>query len=140
MKITRSFVVASCLAAACVCAPAIAQEFRPYTGSKLDQQAGQEASARGALCQVYTTSDSFEKVYAFYKRLYKEHAWPVQPPALPSGKAIQWAFFILDGGKDLAHSKYWMKVQHPFIGTIGEGTIEFKDIRDVTAIQTVRRK
>jgi len=137
MKIVKWFAVL-CLAAA-ACDLAEGQEFRPYAAARLDPKASQQASGRGAKCEVYTTTDAFEKVYAWYKSLYKEYAWPVRPPKLPSGKEIQWAYFILDGGKDLAHSKYWMKVQRPYIGTVDEGTLDFTDIRDLTVIQTVRR-
>jgi hypothetical protein len=122
-----------------ICPNALAQAFRLYPGSKADEKAGRQASARNVQCEVYTTADRFETVYAFYKGLYQEHRWPVTPPKLPSGKEIQWAYFILDGGKDLAHSKYWVKIQRPYIGTIDEGSLDFKDIRDVTVIQTVRR-
>jgi hypothetical protein len=138
MKIAISFMLVSWLAAFLISA-AVPQDFRPYAGSQQDRKAGQDASRRGSQCEVYTTTDSFEKVYAFYKALYKEHVWPTRPPALPSGKEVRWAFFILDGGKDLAHSKYWLKIQRPFIGTVGEEDGEFKDIRDLTAIQTIRK-
>jgi len=116
-----------------------AQDFRPYAGATADRNAGKQASVRGSQVEVYTTADSFEKVYAYYKALYPEHKWPAKVPSLPSGKEVRWAFFILDGGKDLLHSKYWLKIQRPYIGTVGEADGEFKDIRDVTAIQTIRK-
>jgi hypothetical protein len=56
-------------------------------------------------------------------------------PRLPSGQQIQWAFFIIDAEKDLKSSKYWMKIQRPYVGGA-----DGKDIRDVTVIQTVRAK
>jgi hypothetical protein len=114
----------------------IAQDFKPYAGSKLDDKASHGASnaAPGKESVVYTTGDAFDQVYAFYKGQYKEYKMPVGPP-LVSGQQIKWAFFILDGGKDLKTSKYWMKIQRPYVG----GT-DGKDIRDVTVIQTVRSK
>ena len=114
----------------------LAQDFKPYTGSKVDEKATKEASATapGKQSEVYTTSDSFDKVYAFYKGLYKEFAMSRQPPKLPSGQ-IKWAFFIIDGGTSLANSKYWVKIQRPYVG----GT-DGSDVRDVTVIQTVRSK
>src|SRR5438034_978387 len=118
-----------------------AQDFKQYPGSKLEEKAGRQASAaaKGLECQVYTTGDSFDKVYAFYKGLYKEFPTPFPAQNLPGGKEVKWAFFILDGGKDLSRSKYWMKIQRPYIGTIAEdGSADFKDIRDVSVIQTVR--
>jgi hypothetical protein len=54
-------------------------------------------------------------------------------PTLPSGQPVKWAFFIFDGGKDLASSKYWMKIQRPSVGGA-----DGQEIRDVTVIQTVR--
>jgi len=44
-----------------------AQDFRPYAGATADRNAGQQASVRGSQVEVYTTADSFEKVYAYYK-------------------------------------------------------------------------
>src|SRR6266700_7949326 len=113
---------------------AVAQDFKQYPGSKLDEQAGHQASsvAKGLECRVYTTSDGSDKVYAFYKGLYKEFPTPFPTQKLPNGQEIKWAFFILDGGKDLSHSKYWMKIQRPYIGTISNGGADFKDIRDVS--------
>lgn len=114
-------------------AVALAQDFKLYPGSKLDEKASRDASATapGKQSDVYTTTDAFDKVYAFYKGLYKEYTMPRMPP----GRQIKWAFFILDGGKDLSNSKYWMKIQRPYIGGA-----DGKDVRDVTVIQTVRTK
>ncbi len=122
---------------------AVAQDFKQYPGSKLDEQAGRQASApaKGLQCQVYTTGDGFDKVYTFYKALYKEFPTSFPSQKLPNGQEVKWAFFILDGGKDLARSKYWMKIQRPYIGTIAEqGRGDFKDIRDASVIQTVRKR
>jgi len=117
--------------------PCLAQDFEAYAGSKLDEKASREASAAapGKQSEVYTTGDAFDKTYAFYKGLYKEYAMPGSGPKLPSGQQIKWAFFIIDGGKDLSGSKYWMKVQRPYVGGA-----DGKDIRDITVIQTVRTK
>ena len=116
--------------------PCLAQDFKPYAGSKLDEKASREASAAapGKQSEVYTTSDSFDQVSAFYKGPYKEYTMPSRSHP-HSGPQVKWAFFILDGGKDLASSKYWMKVQRPYVG----GT-DGKDVRDLTVIQTVRSK
>ena len=115
----------------------LAQDFKPYAGSKLDEKATREASATapGKQSEVYTTSDPFDKVYAFYKTLYKEFAMSRQPPKQPSGQQIKWAFFILDGGTNLSNSKYWMKIQRPYIGGV-----DGSDNRDITVIQTIRSK
>ena len=123
--------------AATVNVPCLAQDFKPYTGSKLDEKASREATAAaaGKQSEVYTTNDSFDKVYAFYKGLYKEYPMRSSGPKLPSGQQIKWAFFIIDAEKDLASSKHWMKIQRPYVGGA-----DGQDIRDVTVIQTVRSK
>jgi hypothetical protein len=117
--------------------PSMAQDFKPYPGSKLDEAASREASAGapGKQLEVYTTGDPFDKVYAFYKGLHKEFVMGSSGPKLPSGQPIRWAFFIIDGGKDLASSKYWIKIQRPYVGGA-----EGKDVREITIIQTVHNK
>ena len=130
------FLLAAGMLLAAVNVPCVAQDFKPYAGSKLDEKGSREASAAtpGKLSEVYTTGDAFEKVYAFYKGLYTEFTMR-GGPKLASGKQIQWAFFILDGGKDLSASKYWMKIQRPYVGGA-----DGQDVRDITVIQTVRSK
>src|SRR5579871_6216688 len=92
---------------------ATAQDFKVYPGSKPDAQAARESSAAapGKQSEVYTTDDSLDKVYAFYKDKYKEFTMRSTGPKLPSGQQVKWYFFILDGGTTLANSKYWMKIQ-----------------------------
>jgi hypothetical protein len=115
----------------------LAQEFKPYGGAKLDDKASREASAAapGKESEVYTTGDSLDKVYAFYKATSKEFVMRSTGPRLPSGQQVKWFFFILDGGTTLANSKFWMKIQRPYVGGA-----DGQDIRDVTIIQTVRTK
>src|SRR5450432_2342824 len=129
MRRSISFFLASILLASLntLC---VAQELKPYAGAKLDDKASREASAAapGKQSQVYTTGDSLDKVYAFYKGIYKEFSMGNTGPKLPSGQQVKWYFFILDGGTTLANSKFWMKIQHPYVN----GT----DIRDLTVIQT----
>jgi hypothetical protein len=135
-KLSLFLIVVSMILAA-VNTPCLAQDFKPYPGAKLDEKSSREASAAapGKQSEVYTTGDAFEKVYAFYKGLYKEFTMSSSSPKLASGPQIKWAFFILDGGKDLASSKYWMKIQRPYVGGA-----DGQDIRDITVIQTVRSK
>src|ERR1700730_19410483 len=116
-KLSLFMIVISMILVA-VNAPCLAQDLKLYPGAKPDEKASREASAAapGKQSEVYTTGDAFEKVAAFYKGLYKEYAMPNASPKLPSGQALKWAFFILDAGKDLASSKYWMKVQRPYVG------------------------
>src|SRR5882757_812811 len=108
----------------------IAQEFKRFPGSQLDEKGTREASQSvpGKESQVYSTSENYDKVYAFYKALYKQDTtMPPGGPKLPNGQQVQWAFFILDNGSSLAKSKFWMKIQYPYVG----GT-DGKDIRNVT--------
>lgn len=119
-------------------AAGMAQELKLYPGAHLDDKASSAASQTvpGKESKVYTTSESFEKVLAFYKGAYKQDtSMPAAGPKLPSGEQIHWAFFMVDGGTKLSNSSYWMKVQHPFVGGA-----DGKDIRDVTVIQSVRKK
>ena len=141
MKIANFSPIALCLVYVLACLPEMAQELKRYPGAQFDEKVSRQASqaAPGKQSEVYTTADTFENVYAFYKRLYKEYTMPM--PQLPSGKKLQWAFFILDGGKNLSASKYWIKIQRPYVGTVADvADAEFQDIRDVTAIQTVHPK
>jgi hypothetical protein len=118
----------------------VAQDFKQYPGSRFEEKPSQQPSAvdKETEVQVYTTGDSFEKVYGFYKSLYKEVAVPFPKQTLPNGKELKWAFFVLDGAKDLVHSSYWMKVQRPYVRTV-DNKGNFQDVRDMSAIQTVRR-
>jgi hypothetical protein len=123
---------------------AYAQGFTPYPGATPDQAAADAAmkvAGSGTRVGVYLTGDPFEKVAAFYRALYKETKMPGNPMTLPNGAKVKWAFFILDGAKDLSTSKSWMKVQRPYIGdVVMQGpTPQFKDIRDVTVIETVQK-
>ena len=143
MRVAVSSWMALCAIYAIICLPGTAQELKRYPGAQFDEKVSRQASqaAPGRQSEVYTTTDTFESVYAFYKRLYKEYTMHMAPPPLPSGKKLQWAFFLLDGGKSISDSKYWLKIQRPYVGTVADdANADFQDIRDMTAIQTVRRK
>jgi hypothetical protein len=116
--------------------PGMAQDFKPYPGSRLDEKASREASAAapGKQSEVYTTADDFDKVHAFYKGKYKEVPMSRPPPKV-AGQQVKWAFFILDDGTSLANSNHWMKIQWPYVGRV-----DGQDARDATVIQTVRTK
>jgi hypothetical protein len=117
-----------------------ALDFKQYPGSRFEEKPSQQPSDvdKEMEVQVYTTGDSFQKVYGFYKSLYKEVAVPFPKQTLPNGKELKWAFFVLDGAKDLMQSSYWMKVQRPYVRTV-DNKGNFQDVRDMSAIQTVRR-
>ena len=111
-----------------------AADFKPYPGAKLDDKASHEASLSGkGESQVYTTSDPLDKVYAFYKPLYPEYKMRRTGARTATGQDVVFYFFLLDGAGNLISSKYWMKIQHPYVGGA-----DSKDIRDLTVIQTVR--
>jgi hypothetical protein len=136
MRISRSYLLVGMLLGS-LSLPCLAQDFKLYGSSKLDENASREASAAapGKQSEVYTTSDSLDKVYTFYKDLYKEFTMRSTGPKLPSGQQVKWFFFIIDGGTTLANSKLWMKIQRPYVGGA-----DGQDIREITIIQIVRTK
>ncbi len=136
MRIFRLSLLVAGLLLGAANVPGMALEFKPYAGAKLDEKASREASAAspGKQSEVYTTSDAFDKVLAFYKGQYKEVPMSRPPPKI-AGQQIRWAFFILDDGTSLANSNFWMKIQWPYVGRV-----DGKDVRDATVIQTVRTK
>ena len=135
----RGFVLCAAIVATCVI-PATA-EFQVYPGAQRDQQlerlANSDPRNQGAVSEVYLTPDPFEKVYQFYKAIgtEDERMKSHQGPKLPNGGAIQWAFITFDGTKDISASKLWAKIQRP---TVADP--QFKDVRDITSIQLVRKK
>jgi hypothetical protein len=122
------------------------QEFKRYRGAKFDQPATDEvrrvvAAEPGLVVTVYLTPDSFDKVYAFYKGAAHEYAMPgKRTRKLPTGQELRDAFFLLDNAPDLVHSKLWVKIQRPFIGSgLARGSTA-AEVRDVTAIVLSQRK
>ena len=133
------FVCCATILAACAM-PAIA-EFQVYPGAQRDQElerlANSDPRNQGAVSEVYLTPDPFEKVYLFYKAIgtEDERMKSHHGPRLPNGSTVEWAFITFDGTKDISASKLWAKIQRP---TIADP--QFKDIRDITSIQLVRKK
>jgi hypothetical protein len=133
---------------------ALAGDFKPYPGAKVDEKATQEANQMAAGSKmgkapkstIYTTSDSFQKVFDFYKGMAKEYQMPHQKEGkvkkLPSGQELKEAYFIFDGASDLMNSKLWIKVQRPYIGRVKmEGfQPKYEDVRDVTTIVVAEQK
>ncbi|HET8999217.1 MAG TPA: hypothetical protein VFP86_06185 [bacterium] len=139
MKTREVILCAVILALSAVSAAA---EFKVYPAARRDPQLEQLANSNpqngpGVESEVYVTPDPFEKVYQFYKATgtederMKNH----RGPQLPSGGAIQWAFFTFDGAKDIGTSKLWAKIQRPTVADL-----QYKDVRDITSIQLVRKK
>jgi hypothetical protein len=118
-------------------------DFKLYPGAKIDEKATKQAREGAVAAKtpevkptIYTTSDSFVKVASFYKGITKEYMMPRASgtsgkPKKREGYDLWEAYFIFDGGQDLASSKLWIKVQRPYIG---------EDIRDVTAIVVSEKK
>jgi hypothetical protein len=128
----------------------MAGEFKVYPGATVDQKATEEArrladnvrkqaprmAANTGEPTIYVTADPVDKVIEFYRGVAKEYQMPgPKARTLPSGQALKQAFFIFDGASDLASSKLWAKVQRPYVGDL-----EFKDIRDITAIVVSERR
>ena len=124
------------------------QANRVYPGARIDQAATNTArtvaSSRPDFeTTVYTSTDSFDRVYAFFKRTAKEYkVIGSGVRKLPNGQTLQDAFFLLDSAPSLADSKRWVKIQRPYIGEYGlaHGTPTKDDVRDITAIILVRKK
>jgi hypothetical protein len=121
-----------------------AQTFKIYPGAKLDEKSTSEATKspmnKGSDVKVYVTPDAFERVRTFYASLYHETQGG-NPPRVPNGPEIHWAFFTIDDAKNLWTSKYWVKVQRPYIGNRpGELMPNFNDARDETVIEVVQKK
>jgi hypothetical protein len=113
-------------------------EFKEYPGAVIDEEATKEAQEFAAMAKqdtgkttIYTTTDSFAKVAAFYKDLGKEVSMPRSSgtsgkPKKYEGYDLWEAYFTLDNAQSIADSKCWVKVQRPFIGD------EVKDITVIT--------
>jgi hypothetical protein len=145
MRILVVLVVLTCALAAA----ALAADFKPYPGARLDEATTREArqsaaqspfQPQGMVPTIYLSTAAFEKVAAFYRGLAREYKMPGKqgrsPQKLPGGQELKEAYFIFDGAKDLMTSRRWAKVQRPYVGgmkMVGR-TPQFQDIRDVTVI------
>lgn len=133
---------------------ALAADFTPYPGATPDAKATQEANQEiakagmtGTKATIYTTNDSFEKVYAFYGKSAKEYRMPHKKEGtvtkLPSGQELREAYFIFDGAPDIMASKLWIKVQRPYIGRVEIGKdfqVKYGDVRNITAVTVSAQK
>ncbi len=123
-----------------------AQAFKPYPGATKLAKESEEATkllAGSGEGSIYTTTDSYEKVVAFYKGFAREHPMPgLKATKLPSGQELVSTVFIFDGAANLRTSKCWAKVQRPYIGSVkmNGATAEYGDIRDLTAIVVSQKK
>jgi hypothetical protein len=128
---------------------ALAADFKPYPGARVDEAATQAARQDAAqsplqlqemVVTIYLTNAPFEKVAAFYRGLGREYRMPglqgQGPQKLPGGQELKAAYFIFDGARDLVTSRRWAKVQRPYIGGIKMvgPTPQYQDVREVTVI------
>lgn len=138
-----------------VAAYAATVALKPYPGAKVDEQASKTATSmligfgeKGSKLKatVYMTSDSFEKVTAYYLAKGKETRVPPNKPEeytkLPSGEPIKEMYVIFDGAADIVAANAWAKIQRPFVGAIGtvNGRVVVDDVRDVTVVTVVQEK
>lgn len=130
----------------------VAAEFKIYPGATIDQKATKDAtevlkqSGMTGRATIYTTSDAFEKVVAFYKGMAKEWQMPrgegEEAPKLRAGGVLRETYFIFDGAKDITTAKLWIKIQRPYFGKMKASMSPnpkyaedmYEDIRNVTAV------
>lgn len=147
MKLLKStgFVVAMVFVSIMVVSAA---DFKIYPGAKIDEKLTKEANDYAAKAAagskmavpkatIYITGDAYEKVFSFYKGVGKEYQMPGvsgEKNTLPSGKVLKSSFFIFDGAKDLMGSKFWAKIQRPYID------MDMKEGPDLTYIIVSEKK
>jgi hypothetical protein len=123
----------------------LSASFKVYPGAKLDgvYEAKQPEPGSKILKTskeiVFTTSDPFESVIAFYSGIVREYKIPGRTgrvAKLFSGQELKEAYFIFDDAADIMTSKHWIKIQRPYLvkdqakGASGK----YGNTREVTAI------
>ncbi len=120
--------------------------FKVYPGARLEDIYEPRQSEAGAKVSkapkviIFTTSDFFENVVAFYRGAAREYRIPGsggKPTKLASGQELKEAYFIFDNAADIMTSKHWIKIQRPYLSR--ERTKEgfqgkYSAVREVTAI------
>jgi predicted GNAT family acetyltransferase len=157
-----------------VCSATVfAAEFKLYPGAKIDERAtSNEQTEVDSVIEilnwrikdpasklssdridVYTTSDSFEKVCIFYKRIGKEIPGPYsrhdtgKVTKTKSGLTAKTTAFTLDGKASIPESNLWVVIERPYLGEPNyndPGDAKYLDelfdyISDVTAIIVEKR-
>jgi hypothetical protein len=119
--------------------------FKVYPGAKVEDIYEEKQPGVGGKTSknhkiiIFTTSDFFENVAAFYRGNAREYRVPGggKPIKLSSGQELKEAYFILDEAGDIMTSAHWIKIQRPYLvrGRTGEGFRgKYETVRDVTAI------
>ncbi len=130
---------------------AAAEGFKPYPGAVKYTPPDTEETRQwngtlrpGVTITAYLTSDSLEKVVAFYKGFAREYtsAGARAPKRLPGGQEVRMAFLILDGAPDPWSSRSWINIRHPFVApqSLKGGASGAADVRDVTEIVLTQRQ
>jgi len=126
-------------------APGFSASFKVYPGAQLDAvyEAKQPEPGSKILKAskeiVFTTSDPFESVIAFYSGMAREYKIPGRTGRvvkLISGQELKEAYFIFDNAADITTSKHWIKIQRPYLGKdqAKEAFGKYSTVREVTAI------
>ncbi len=117
-----------------------------YPGAKFEDSYEVKQSEAGTTISkstkvvIFTTTDLFENVVAFYRSIAREYRVPGMgrnSVKLSSGQELKEAYFILDAAGDLSTSKHWIRIQHPYLdkGRTGDFSYgKYDKVRDVTAI------
>jgi hypothetical protein len=122
-----------------------ARSFQVYPGARLDgvyetkQPQSPGKTPRTSKEIVFTTSDPFESVVAFYNGIAREYRIPGRTGhamKLFSGQELKEAYFIFDNAPDIMTSEHWIKVQRPYLGKdqTRETFGKYATTREVTAI------
>ncbi len=125
--------------------PGFSASFKVYPGAKLEdisepKQSEIEAKiSKAPKVIIFTTSDPFESVVAYYRGIVREYRMPGggKSVKLSSGQELKEAYFIFDNAADLSTSKHWVKIQRPYLSRTQPShgfQGQFEKIRDVTAI------
>jgi hypothetical protein len=133
--------------------PAGAAPFKPYPGAQIDDRttrlinprAEESRASRSRTTTIYITTDSYDKVLAFYRRLGREFVLPGglgRPTGLPEGKKLRQTYIILDAARGLKASKRWVKIQTPYVGPAWKTRLKpgEEPLKEMTAIMYVETK
>jgi hypothetical protein len=121
-----------------------AQTFKIYPGAKLDEKSTTEATKspvnKGMDVKVYVTPDAFEK-FGRFTLVFFTRPVEVTRLASPTDLRSTGLFSQSNDAKNLWISKYWVKVQRPYIGNRpGELMPNVNEVRDETVIEVVQKK
>lgn len=130
-----------------------AAPFQRYPGSHIDEHTTELVNRRNAAkageaastTTIYVTTDSYEKVLAWYRKFGREFVMPGglgQPTDLPEGKKLRQTYYIFDNSTSLRGSKSWVKIQSPYAGPPWKPDLKEADkpMKELTAIMHVTSK